>query len=158
MTDPAPRGPRIHLPPPLLVGVWFLAGYGADRLLALRMPWIAMPIAEPIGWLVMALGAGLAFWAIALFRRSRTTVLPFRAATTLVTDGPFQYSRNPIYAGLLLLYLGGALVTGLLWPILFLPLVTSTLRGLAIDAEEAHLQERFGEAYTSYRRRVRRWL
>ena len=156
--DPKPRGPRIHLPPPLLVAVWFFAGYGADRLVPLRIPVPMVPVSRPLGWLLVLLGAGLAFWAMGLFRRARTTVLPFKAATTMVIAGPYRFSRNPIYLGMLVSYLGVALVTGLIWPLLLVPLVQSSLRGLAIDAEEAHLRERFGEQYREYQRRVRRWL
>lgn len=156
--DPRPRGPRIHLPPPLLVAAWYFAGYGVDRLLPLRIPEFLMPVSRPVGGGVVILGMGLAFWAMGLFRRARTTVLPFKAATTLVIAGPFRFSRNPIYAGMLLIYLGSGLWSGLIWVLLLIPLVLASLRGLAIDAEEAHLRERFGDQYLEYQRRVRRWL
>jgi protein-S-isoprenylcysteine O-methyltransferase Ste14 len=129
-----------------------------DRLLPLRLPASIAPVIRPLGWLLVILGAGLAFWAMGLFRRARTSVLPFKAATTMVIEGPYRFSRNPIYLGVLVGYLGVALVTGLIWPLLLVPLVQSSLRGLAIDAEEAHLRERFGEQYREYQRRVRRWL
>jgi len=63
-----------------------------------------------------------------------------------------------MYAGMLLIYLGAALGTGQLWPMLLLPLTMASLRGLAIDQEEVHLRERFGDDYRTYCRRVRRWL
>ncbi len=154
----AQRGPRVRIPPPLLVAAWFFAGYGADRLLPLRIPESVAPVSRPLGWLLVVLGVAFSLWAMGRFRWAGTTVLPFKAATTLVIEGPYRFSRNPIYLGMLVGYLGVALVTDLIWPLLLVPLVQSSLRGLAIDAEEAHLRERFGEQYLKYRRRVRRWL
>lgn len=156
--DKPTRGPRIHLPPPLLVAAWFFSGLGIDRVLPLRVPEFLMPIGRLVGGGAVVLGMGLAFWTMWLFRRAGTTVLPFKAATTLVIEGPFRRSRNPIYTGLLLVYAGAGLWSGLVWVLLLVPLVLASLRGLAIDAEEAHLTERFGNEYQQYRQRVRRWL
>lgn len=153
----AHRGPRIHLPPPLVVAGWWFAGYGVDRLVPLALPggWTWL---EPLAWVVGGAGALLAGWALTLFALVRTAILPFRPASTLVVRGPYRFSRNPIYAGLLLIYLGVALWTRQLWPVLFLPLAMASLRGLAIDQEESHLREKFGDGYREYCRRVRRWL
>lgn len=151
------RGPRILVPPPLVVAAWWFAGYGVDRLAPLGLPtgWTWL---DPLGWAVGGAGVLLTGWALTLFVLARTAILPFKPATTLVVRGPYRYSRNPIYAGLLLICLGTALGVGQLWPILFLPLVMASLRGLAIDQEEAHLREKFGDQYREYCRRVRRWL
>jgi protein-S-isoprenylcysteine O-methyltransferase Ste14 len=76
----------------------------------------------------------------------------------LVTDGPFSFTRNPIYLGGTMLVLGIGLVSGIVW---FLPLAilaAFTVQKLAFEREERHLQARFGETYLDYAGRVRRWI
>jgi protein-S-isoprenylcysteine O-methyltransferase Ste14 len=92
------------------------------------------------------------------FRRARTSLVPVRPATALITDGPFRFTRNPLYLGLALLYLGIALWLGVLWPVVLLPALILLVQQIVILREEAYLESRFGEAYRAYRARVRRWL
>ena len=92
------------------------------------------------------------------FRRHHTTVLPHRGATRLITDGPFRFSRNPIYVGNTLLVAGAGLVFGVAW------LIPAALAGalatqkLAIEREEEHLARRFGADWAGYAARTPRWL
>ena len=104
--------------------------------------------------------AGLAFtgWARFLFIRRGTTVLPFRPSSVFVADGPFRYSRNPIYVGFIAAYAGIALLCRAVWPLIFLPFVVVAIRQMAIAKEEAYLERRFGAQYLEYKVRVRRWL
>jgi protein-S-isoprenylcysteine O-methyltransferase Ste14 len=85
-------------------------------------------------------------------------VRPDAAASVLVTSGPFQRFRNPIYIADVMLLLGIAEITKNVWfavlAALFVPLVT----WLAILPEERHLEARFGKAYLDYKARSRRWL
>ncbi|MFI5210728.1 MAG: methyltransferase family protein, partial [Gemmatimonadales bacterium] len=69
-----------------------------------------------------------------------------------------RFSRNPMYVGMTLLYLGIALWANSLWPLLLLPAVLVVMRRGVIAREEAYLERRFGDEYRSYRARVRRWL
>lgn len=95
-------------------------------------------------------------WSLARLRAHRTTVLPWAHAEHLVRDGPFARLRNPIYAGDLLVYLGGALLLRSAWPLVPLPAVLQVLRRYVIEPEETYLTERFGTAYTEYCREVPR--
>ena len=72
--------------------------------------------------------------------------------------GPFRFTRNPLYLGLALLYLGIALWLGVLWPVVLLPALILLVQQVVILREEAYLESRFGEAYRAYRARVRRWF
>jgi protein-S-isoprenylcysteine O-methyltransferase Ste14 len=121
-----------------------------DRLLARPAP--------VAGWLLVVLGAALAVWALAKFRAAGTTISPSRPASTLVTHGPFRLSRNPMYLGLSLLYLGVMLLVNSAWPLLLLPFVIAILHLTVIRKEERYLSATFGIGYDEYRRRVRRWL
>lgn len=78
--------------------------------------------------------------------------------STLVTGGVYRLSRNPMYTGLAVFYLGLVLVFGSWWPLLLWPLVIVAVWRLVIRPEERYLSERFGADYTAYRSSVRRWL
>lgn len=162
--EPAPAPaqvppPRIFLPPPLL----FAAGFGAGAAVHRWLPGDALPdaLAQPARWIGIALaiaGVSFSFTAVATVWRAGTTALPFRAASRLVTHGPYRFARNPMYTGLTAVYIGLALAWNRIWPFAFLPIVLSLLMRHVVVPEESYLEARFGEAYRSYRARVRRFL
>jgi protein-S-isoprenylcysteine O-methyltransferase Ste14 len=106
----------------------------------------------------MIIGSLLAGWGLVVFFRIRTAIMPIRPASHLVASGPYRFSRNPMYVGLSVLYLGLALLFNVVWPIVLLPLVVFALYHLVIRREERYLADAFGDAYAAYRQRVRRWL
>ena len=110
------------------------------------------------GWLMIVLGLGLMLWALITFKHHRTAVIPNRPASLVVTDGPYRLTRNPMYAGFTVVYLGGVLVTGMLWPLMMLPIVLVLLTVLVIRREERYLADAFGAEYSAYSARVRRWV
>ena len=87
-----------------------------------------------------------------------TTIYPNGQASALVTDGPYRYSRNPMYLGMALLILGFALALGSVGALLGVPVFVLAVQWLFIVPEEQRLDGLFGDDYRSYRRRVRRWL
>jgi len=110
------------------------------------------------GAVLFFLGSVIAGWSLVIFRRARTTTVPGRASARLVTQGPYRLSRNPMYIGLTLAYLGEAGILGQAWPIAFLPPVLAYLNWVVIPVEEARLTEVFGSEYDQYRAKVRRWM
>lgn len=107
---------------------------------------------------LILVGVGLEVWAMATMARRHANILPHRAATALVTSGPFAWSRNPIYLGNTLVLIGAAFAFGNPW---FLPaaiLAALTVLKLAILREERHLAAMFGEAWSDYARVTARWL
>jgi protein-S-isoprenylcysteine O-methyltransferase Ste14 len=76
----------------------------------------------------------------------------------LLTGGAYRLSRNPMYTGLAIAYLGLALLLGSWWPLALWPLVIVAVRQLVIRPEEQYLTQRFGQTYAGYQSRVRRWL
>jgi protein-S-isoprenylcysteine O-methyltransferase Ste14 len=107
---------------------------------------------------MFAAGAAIAGWALMLFRRARTTTVPGQHSRHVVFTGPYRVTRNPMYLGLTLAYVGEAGLLNQLWPILVLPLTLLYLNLVVIPLEESRLVEVFGAEYEEYRRRVRRWL
>ena len=110
------------------------------------------------GIVVFSLGAAVAAWGLATFHKARTTTVPGRASARLVTWGPYRFSRNPMYVGLSLAYVGEAFLLRQAWPLALLPLVVAYVNWVVIPVEEAKLTEVFGADYLSYRARTRRWL
>ena len=106
------------------------------------------PLSVSVGFLFVAAGQAVRLWAAGHLRKS----------VELITSGPYRYTRNPIYLGLLALYFGVAVLAGNAWiAALGMPLF-AVLRYGVVAREEAYLARRFGADYRRYRARVRRWV
>jgi protein-S-isoprenylcysteine O-methyltransferase Ste14 len=110
------------------------------------------------GGMVFVVGAAIAGWGLVTFKKARTTTVPGRVSATLVTWGPYRFSRNPMYVGLAIAYLGEALILRQLWPVILLPITLAYVNWVVIPVEQRKLTEAFGDEYSRYRRQVRRWL
>ena len=139
---------------------------------AIGAPWVVGWLAtqawgDPLelgGWRI-AVGAALFVffviwngWSLWLFGRHETGLLPGQATSTIIETGPYRVSRNPLYLGLLALYLGLAFLAPSAWALILFPVAVLLVTWGAIRPEERFLHERFGAAYDDYARRVRRWL
>lgn len=113
---------------------------------------------EWLGYGIVLVGLGFAFSAMNRFRKAHTTLDPHGSVSTIVTDGPYHFSRNPIYIGLLCTLIGLPLVMGTYWGAVLSPVFILAMNQLVIKYEEAYLEEKFGDVYTSYKSHVRRWL
>jgi protein-S-isoprenylcysteine O-methyltransferase Ste14 len=154
----SPFRPLMRVPVPWVFVLGYLIGVGLEYWAPLEFP-VPAPRATPVAGLVLfCIGAAFAGWAWILFHKADTTRVPGQASTTLVTWGPYRISRNPMYLGLAVAYLGEAGILVQAWPLLVLPLVLAYLNGLVIPVEEARLREVFNGAYAAYRASVRRWI
>lgn len=154
--EPTDLPARTRFPPPLA----FIAALGLGFLLQQRFP---VPlgtglVSRLLGALLALASGALALWAFRTFHRARTTIRPDRPSATLVTDGPFRLTRNPMYLSLSLLQAGLALLAGALWPLLLLAPALLAIRYHVIAREERYLAARFGAPYEAYCRAVRRWF
>jgi protein-S-isoprenylcysteine O-methyltransferase Ste14 len=155
--DPYGERPNtIPWPPILFFGALALAAL-LGRFMPLQMPWTGAA-ASAAGLALMLAGLGLMLWAFATFRQARTTVLPHQRSDALITTGPFQRSRNPIYLAEAIILAGLALYNLDWWYALAIPPFMIAVTRLAIMREEAHLLVRFGDAWRAYAAGVRRWL
>jgi protein-S-isoprenylcysteine O-methyltransferase Ste14 len=154
------RSPRatvaFRIWPPVAIGVPLLVGWLATLF------W-GDPIAlgrwrVPVGVALVLLFAGWNGWSLWLFQRHRTGLLPGQPTQAIIEEGPYRLSRNPLYVGLLALYLGLALLAPTLWGLVLFPAAVLLVLWGSILPEERFLHERFGSQYDDYRRRVRRWL
>jgi len=156
MTEHALR-PRTLILPPAPYAAALFGGWWLDRNVhAIPLDWGAAT--QTLGGLLVGIGLALFVWTLMTFWRHRTTVNPYKAASSLCTGGPFRFSRNPIYVGDWFILAGASLLLATGWPLLFAPLIWAMLRYGVIRHEEAHLEAKFGDDYRTYRARVRRWL
>ena len=143
-------------PPPVyfLIALLSMAGL---HYLAPGYRWIAGPW-RYLGFIPPAVGFAVVLYAAVLFRKYRTAIKPFKESSTLVTAGPYRFTRNPMYLSLLIALAGAAVVLGTATCLLALPLFAWLITTRFIRVEEAMLTERFGEPYLAYQKRVRRWV
>jgi protein-S-isoprenylcysteine O-methyltransferase Ste14 len=97
-------------------------------------------------------------WTLSVMASHRTSILPGGATSAVLQSGPFRLSRNPLYAGLIALDVGLALLVGSLWALVFVPVGIVALVWGAIRPEERYLAGKFGDEYEAYCARVRRWF
>jgi len=147
---------RTRIIPP----VWFLIALLTQFGLHISFPVLQIlqwPLAS-IGLLPLLTGLALAGWGAATFKQAGTPVRLFADVSALVTRGPFRFSRNPMYMGMLLVLTGSAALYGSATPLLVIPFFYGLIRDLFVIPEEALMSELFGDQYTKYCTQVRRWL
>ena len=150
------RDPRRFPFPPAIPIVCLLLGWGIGALRPIDFTWPAWT--RPVGWVLFVAPFALAVSAVATFRRRGTVVDPRGDVTTIVGEGPYRFTRNPMYLALVVMYIGGTLAFRLPWAAVLFPAVFVSLHFGVILPEERHLHSKFGESYRAYQRRVRRWL
>src|SRR5262249_8831573 len=119
---------------------------------------VSQKVVGILGSLLLLLGVLIAGWGWLTFRRARTTTVPGRISSQFVTWGPYRFTRNPMYVGLSLAYLGEAGLLRQGWHVLLLPLVLVYLNYGVIRVEERKLEETFPKQYAAYKAQVRRWI
>jgi len=111
-----------------------------------------------LGLLPLGLGVALNLLADRAFHTAGTTVKPLEQPTALIRDGVFRFTRNPMYLGFALVLLGIACLLRSATPFIVIPIFGVLMDRLFIPAEETNLKRSFGDAWTQYRARVRRWF
>jgi protein-S-isoprenylcysteine O-methyltransferase Ste14 len=146
----------LRLYPPL----WFLIFTVSAFALALLLP---IPfglslLVKPLAVVLASSGGLLALWAVILFKQHQTTAHPYADASRLVTYGPFNHTRNPMYLGLLLVLIAIGLWLQSLSALLLAPLFVFVINHCNILPEERKLLQTFGDEYREYHARTRRWF
>lgn len=145
-------------PPPLVVAAALVAGL----LLHLAFPVRFIPLAWKARLVfaapLLAVSAALALQAYKVLRQNSTPLNPARPTVKVVVEGPYRFTRNPLYVSLLLLYSALAVLLNSLWPAVLLPPSFAVLHFGVVVREEKYLEAKFGPAYLEYKKRVRRWI
>jgi len=147
----------LHVPVPWVFVLAYLIGVIPELRHSSLIPASAVRGSALVGAVFFALGAIIAGWALIIFHKAKTTTVPGKSSTRLVTWGPYRFTRNPMYVALTLAFIGEAGLMKQIWPLLMLPLVLAYVQWIVIPLEESKLKEVFGEQYEQYCSRVRRW-
>jgi protein-S-isoprenylcysteine O-methyltransferase Ste14 len=146
----------VKVEPIVLVVIHILAVILLRSLLPL--PFAFPNILEWLGYALLVFGVALAWNARNRFVQAHTTRHPSGSVTSVVTNGPYRFSRNPIYLGFLCLLAGLSLAFRTYWGLILSPLFIVLVNTLVIRHEEAYLEQKFKDLYINYKSRVRRWL
>jgi len=145
---------KIH--PPVLTVIFIAIAYAAKWIVPI--PFVVPDILRNIGFALVVIGFLLGVGAFLEFRKAGTTILPHGSVSSIVTSGVYRFTRNPIYLGFTLMLIGFPLNSGTYWGLILAPVFILTMNSLVIEREEAYLEKKFGDVYTGYKSRVRRWL
>ena len=149
----------MRVPVPWVFVLTYFIGGGLEYVRPVRLSGeMSGRVTNSVGAVLFTVGAVIAGWGLVTFHRARTTTVPGKSSSRLVTWGPYRFCRNPMYVGLAMAYLGEALLLRQIWPAALLPLVLAYVNWVVIPVEQAKLTEVFGAEYAAYQRRVRRWL
>ena len=143
-------------PPPLIYVGSLVLGLLLNR--RFPMPFLPRSIARSLGWPLLGVGVLLIGWFEWAMRQARTPANPYKPVSHMVTQGPFQYTRNPAYLSMTMIYTGISSLANALWAILLLPVALQVIQRGVIEREERYLERKFGEEYLRYKARVRRWI
>lgn len=149
---------NVRFPPPLTYLGALLLGIFVGRAMGLPGFGIQSDLRVLVGSAVILIGAIVNFAGAGLFMRRRTAIIPHKPASRLVTTGIYQWTRNPMYLGIALLYCALAILFDSILALLLLPFVLLIIQTQVIAKEEAYLERAFGEEYRAYKSRVGRWI
>ncbi|MEM9059725.1 MAG: isoprenylcysteine carboxylmethyltransferase family protein [Pseudomonadota bacterium] len=151
--------PNVIAFPPLILAASLALAWGMGQIVPVSfLPPALSGIALIFGLVDCALAFLIAVSAILAFKRAGTNVEPHKPALVLVEDGPYRFTRNPMYLGLVLLQLGLSFIFSLDWGVILLPGLWLTLHTGVVLREEAYLTAKFGTPYTDFLGRTRRWI
>lgn len=155
--ESAERGANVNIPPPLI--------YIGFIVLGALLQYAIAPIAFPgdtwiriAGVVFILAGLVLIFSALATFKRTGQDPKPWTVSPELIVQGPYRWTRNPMYVGLTCILIGLGLALNNPWFLLLAGVALLIVHFLAVLPEEKYLNEKFGRSYAEYRTKVRRYF
>lgn len=145
--------------PPLC---FFFGCLGSGFLLEYLFPIhkISIPLLPRIvvGCIFIFISGCIAVSALTVFIKNKTPFDPGKSTVKIVKEGPYRFSRNPLYLSLLLLLAGIAVLNLSFWLLFTIPILYILFLFNAVLPEERYLLQKFGKEYSDYSEKVRRWI
>jgi protein-S-isoprenylcysteine O-methyltransferase Ste14 len=158
MTLPNKDGAKVRFPPPLVFLGAIIAGVIVQRMATPLSLKVAAGIRLAVGVLLLVCGTSLVMSARIWFTRTRQSPIPWKPTPELILQGPYRFTRNPMYVGVTLFVIGLGLTVNNLWISLFAVPALMAVHFIAVLPEERYLAEKFGESYRNLLARVRRYV
>lgn len=147
--------PDLPFKPPLPFVGAVVVGFGLHHW----WPMASRPVGwAPLGIALVALAGALLVWCMLVFRARHTPLEPWKSTKAIVDDGPFAFSRNPVYIGLAVIQVGIGVWSDRLAVVLLVVVPVLMIALMVVPREEAYLRRKFGAEYEDYCSRVRRWV
>jgi protein-S-isoprenylcysteine O-methyltransferase Ste14 len=158
MTLPNKDGAKVRFPPPLVFLGAIIAGVIVQPMATPLSLKVAAGIRLAVGVLILVCGTSLVISARIWFTRTRQSPIPWKPTPELILQGPYRFTRNPMYVGVTLFVIGLGLTVNNLWISLFAVPALMAVHFIAVLPEERYLAEKFGESYRNLLARVRRYV
>ena len=146
----------VRIFPPAIHLVSIAIGFLLQWTVPMRMPEVLRPVMLA-GYVAIPMAVGLMAWSLIGMLRAGTTPNPTRPTMALVIQGPFRFTRNPMYLAWEFVVIGVGLAANAPWVMVMAVPAALLTRRLVIDKEEHYLETKFGTEYLDYKSRVRRW-
>ena len=150
--------PGVYIPPPLFYVVIFLIALFLQKKVAINDFVFHSQIIRIVGISLFVISLFFLVTSLRKFFLSKNTLILIKPASSLQTNGIYKISRNPMYVGLAIVYLGITCFIGNWWNIILFPILLLIVQEYIINREEKYLIRRFGQDYLDYKSKVRRWL
>ena len=111
-----------------------------------------------IGVLILALGLSMTFTSFYLFKKNKTPIMPGQKPTFVVMAGPYTFTRNPMYLGVMTALTGAAVYIGNLLAFVSPIIFFMATNFFYVPREEKLMESIFGNKYLNYKKKVRRWI
>lgn len=150
--------PGVYIPPPLFYVLIFLAAIFIQKKVSINDAVFHLELTKVAGILLLVTASFFLITSLRKFFLSKNTLILIKPASSLQTNGIYNISRNPMYVGLAIVYLGITCLIGNWWNIILFPLLFLIIQEYIIKREEKYLERAFGIKYFDYKKSVRRWL
>ncbi len=150
--------PGVYVPPPLFYIATFVAAILLQKYCPFHRDFFHTAPSRIVGVLMILIGLSVIISALYRFVKTKNTLITIKSATTLQTTGIYAVTRNPMYIGLFLCYIGLSFIIGSWWNFILVPLLMVVVQEYIIKREERYLERRFGQEFLDYKSRVRRWI
>ena len=156
MNKAAGDNPGVIAMPPLILIIFLAIGVLINLIQPLNFIYGS---ARFISGIVILLISGIIVLSAQIrMKRAGTNIDVRKPSTSVVTDGIYCYTRNPMYLAMVILLIALAFLLNNLWILIVIPFFMAVIQKGVIMREEAYLERKFGSEYTEYKKRVRRWI
>ncbi|MEO8085421.1 MAG: isoprenylcysteine carboxylmethyltransferase family protein [Bacteroidota bacterium] len=152
------KGPGVYIPPPLFYVLTFIAAIFIQKRIPLDDSFFHLNLVKIAGVILLIVSIFFLVRSLRQFFLTKNTLILIKPATSLQTTGIYGITRNPMYVGLGIVYLGITAFIGNWWNIIFFPFLILIIQEYIIKREENYLEIEFREQYEAYKKKVRRWL